>query len=148
MICLLLLVNFIGSMEAYHPDDSGSSSSEENSFNDENHYEPALLDMTEHFFSTWEESQVFIYENTASLMKSLQPWEKINPYPDCFGTLLTSKRVLTTASCFMNVKEIRNVYNIKKEGNWISQKVTNWFNDKYVDPSKFIVALVYYYQRI
>ena len=105
MICLLLLVNFIASMEAYHPDDSGSSSSEENSFNDENHYEPALLDMTEHFFSTWEESQVFIYETTGPLIN-------FHTYPDCFGTLLTSKRVLTTASCFMNVKEIRNVYKL------------------------------------
>ena len=138
MIFLLLLL-FIGGMEA-------KDSSEENCFKDKNRYNPALVDMTEHFFSVWEKSQVFIYWVPISIFNP-------NPYPNCFGSLLTSNRVLTTVSCFMNVNEIRNVYKIKKEGNkikkegnWLSnivQKAADKINDL-LDPSSFIVALVHY----
>ena len=129
----LLLLLFIGGMEA-------KDSSEENCFKDKNRYNPALLDMTEHFFNVWEKSQVFIYWVPISIFNP-------NPYPNCFGSLLTSNRVLTTVSCFMNVNEIRNVYKTKKEANWLSkmtQKAVNKINNKLMDPSNFIVALVYY----
>ena len=133
----LLLLLFIGGMEA-------KDSSEENCFKDKNRYNPALVDMTEHFFSVWEKSQVFIYEKPITTLNK-------DPYPNCFGSLLTSDRVLTTVSCFKNVEEIRNFYKMrdpkmKIEGNWLSKiviKAANKINDL-LDPSKFIVALVHY----
>ena len=70
-------------------------------------------------FKKWRRSQVFMYprksESMDKLTQNILPQSHSdNPnIPSCFGNLLTSKYVLTAATCFMDMKKIS-----KTEQNW------------------------------
>ena len=70
-------------------------------------------------FKKWRRSQVFMYprksESMDKLTQNILPQSHSdNPnIPSCFGNLLTSRYVLTAATCFMDMKKIS-----KTEQNW------------------------------
>ena len=57
-----------------------------------------------HNFAEWSKAQVFIFYTQHPLDFD---------YPDCFGTLLTPSLVLTIASCFKEVRDIKTVSIVK-----------------------------------
>ena len=60
------------------------------------------------------------------------------PYPDCFGNLLSPQVVLTTLSCFRNVREVSEHF-----GEWYKLKsgIFHGFSVE-TDPAEIIVAKV------
>ena len=59
-------------------------------------------DLPPDFVRKWEDSQVFIYYKT----KFTQKFSSEYPYPDCFGNLITAEYVITSTSCFMDLKKL------------------------------------------
>jgi hypothetical protein len=57
-----------------------------------------------HNFAEWSKAQVFIFYTQHPLNFD---------YPDCFGTLLTPSLVLTIASCFKEIRDIKTVSIVK-----------------------------------
>jgi hypothetical protein len=55
-------------------------------------------------FAEWSKAQVFIFYTQHPLEFD---------YPDCFGTLLTPSLVLTIASCFIEVRDIKTISIVK-----------------------------------
>ena len=55
-------------------------------------------------FAEWSKAQVFIFYTQHPLDFD---------YPDCFGTLLTPSLVLTIASCFIEVRDIKIISIVK-----------------------------------
>ena len=55
-------------------------------------------------FAEWSKAQVFIFYTQHPLDFD---------YPDCFGTLLTPSLVLTMASCFIEVRDIKIISIVK-----------------------------------
>ena len=62
-------------------------------------------------FALWPRAQVFIYKSV-----TFPSFE--NKEPDCFGTLISQRHVLTTASCIMSTSDVHN-YIITKVINMI-----------------------------
>ena len=59
-------------------------------------------------FAGWSNAQVFIFYTPNPLDFD---------YPDCFGTLLTPSLVLTIASCFKEVNDIKTISIVKVTSN-------------------------------
>ena len=64
-------------------------------------------------FAEWSKAQVFIF---------YAPNPLDFDYPDCFGTLLTPSLVLTIASCFKEVIDIKKI-SIVKVTSYLYQKI-------------------------
>ena len=92
-------------------------------------------------FKKWRRSQVFMYPRKSKSIdkltgKVLPPSHLNNPnIPSCFGNLLTSKYVLTAATCFM--KKIS-----KTEQNWKEKFLSGKFLKSGIE--KFIFVQVTY----
>ena len=65
---------------------------------------PIRWNPEQHNFEEWPKSQVFIFHTKNPLDFD---------YPDCFGTLLTPSLVLTIASCFTEVRDIKTISIVK-----------------------------------
>ena len=94
-------------------------------------------------FKKWRRSQVFMYprksESMDKLTQNILPQSHSdNPnIPSCFGNLLTSKYVLTAATCFMDMKKIS-----KTEQNWKEKFLSGKFLKSGIE--KFIFVQVTY----
>ena len=92
-------------------------------------------------FKKWRRSQVFMYpqksESMDKLTQNILPQSHSdNPnIPSCFGNLLTSKYVLTAATCFMKK-------NSKTEQNWKEKFLSGKFLKSGIE--KFIFVQVTY----
>ena len=73
---------------------------------------PIRWNPEQHNFEEWPKSQVFIFHTKNPLDFD---------YPDCFGTLLTPSLVLTIASCFKEVIDIKKI-SIVKVKSYLYQK--------------------------
>ena len=86
------------------------------------------LDLPPDFVKKWEDSQVFIYYKQPHKSKFAQKFSSEYPYPDCFGNLITAEYVITSTSCFMDLKKlITKLRESKKKVQylWLKIKVLN-----------------------
>ena len=63
-------------------------------------------------FKTWTGSQVLLYRwelGKTDLITKLKKAQSVQNIPICFGNLLTSKYVLTVATCFMDMEKINEL---------------------------------------
>ena len=81
-----------------------------------------------------------IFNHSLSRIENIldKDYFKEAPYPNCFGNLLSPQVVLTTLSCFRNVREVSEYF-----GEWYLLKsgIYQGFSEE-TDPKEIIVAKV------
>ena len=76
-----------------------------------------LLDM----YSVWDTSQVFVYYESKFNLKN--PPRDFFQNPDCFGYKISPHHVLTTSSCFMNLKTIFRMFENNEKHERIEKRI-------------------------
>ena len=96
-----------------------------------------LLDM----FSVWEKSQVFVYHESKFNLKN--PPRDFFQNPDCFGYKISPRHVLTTSSCFMNLKTIFRMFENNEKHERIEKRILKGTDLKLKIENYLIVQVIF-----
>ena len=80
----------------------------------------AMLELL-NMYSVWDESQVFVYYESKFNLKN--PPRDFFQNPDCFGYKISPHHVLTTSSCFMNLKTISRMFEENEKHERIEKRI-------------------------
>ena len=98
-----------------------------------------LLDM----YSVWDTSQVFVYYESKFNLKS--PPRDFFQNPDCFGYKISPLHVLTTSSCFMNLKTISRMFENNEKQELIEKRILGGIDLKLNIENYLIVQVISIY---
>ena len=98
-----------------------------------------LLDM----YSVWDTSQVFVYYESKFNLKN--PPRDFFQNPDCFGYKISPLHVLTTSSCFMNLKTISRMFENNEKQELIEKRILGGIDLKLNIENYLIVQVISIY---
>ena len=98
-----------------------------------------LLDM----YSVWDTSQVFVYHESKFNLKN--PPRDFFQNPDCFGYKISPHHVLTTSSCFMNLKTISRMFENNEKQELIEKRILGGIDLKLNIENYLIVQVISIY---
>ena len=96
-----------------------------------------LLDM----YSVWDTSQVFVYYESKFNLKN--PPRDFFQNPDCFGYKISPRHVLTTSSCFMNLKRISRMFENNEKHERIEKRILGGTDLKLNIENYLIVQVIF-----
>ena len=96
-----------------------------------------LLDM----YSVWDTSQVFVYYESKFNLKN--PPRDFFQNPDCFGYKISPLHVLTTSSCFMNLKTISRMFENNEKQELIEKRILGGIDLKLNIENYLIVQVIF-----